>query len=406
LKFEREKLYNDNISKMSKTKSKVIIPQQEAKEINTVDDIEKQKLLLCEKKVLEPMSDSKITDMCEKKLSITDIYGELKKLDIIGVKGIGSKSVFKTNMGKALTLKVGDRYKFVGIPSSYGPNLLLSKHGIPGDYKDTTTSSSPIWISTKSKTPSKTPSPKTKSKTPSPKTPSPKTPSPKKNDIMEVAEIYFKHIGHVDKKTLETKRATTRATCKNINLGVFIYFKDPKYPDKLLEFKYELQTNENGLYPKFSNNTTKTFEEFINQFSLYTGKITGGTNKNTNKTQRNKNTNTNTNKIQRNKNTNTNKTQRNKNTNTNKTQRNKNTNTNKTQRNKNTNTNTNKTQTNTQMSPNTKEFKKQKAKYLQEAINTNRLFGIYVTPEKKEDHQFVVHQNPSTPGTPNVGLRI
>ena len=58
------------------------------------------------------------------------------------------------------------------------------------------------------------------------------------------------------------------------------------------------------------------------------------------------------------------------------------------------------------MSPNTKEFKKQKAKYLQEAINTNRLFGIYVTPEKKEDHQFVVHQNPTTPGTPNVGLRI
>ena len=111
------------------------------------------------------------------------------------------------------------------------------------------------------------------------------------------------------------------------------------------------------------------------------------------------NTNTNINKTQRNKNTNTNKTQRNKNTNTN---------TNKTQRNKNTNknTNTNKTQRNTQMSPNTKEFKKQKAKYLQEAINTNRLFGIYVTPEKKEDHQFVVHQNPTTPGTPNVGLRI
>ena len=393
---------------MSKTKTKGINPQQEATTINTVDDIEKQKLLLCEKKVLIPMSDSNITDMYEKKLSITDIYGELKKLDIIGVKGRG-RSVFKTNMGKALTLKVGENYKFVGTPYSYGPSLLLSNHGNPGDYKDTITYSSPIWISTKSKTPSpktksKTPSPKTKSKTPSPKTksktPSPETPLPKENAIMEVAEIYFNHIGHVDKKTHATTRATS---CKNINLGVFIYFKDPKYPDKLLEFKYELQTDKNGLYPEFSNNTTTTFEEFINQFSLYPDKITGGTktqrNKNTNKTQRNKNTNTN--KIQTNKNTNKNT---NTNTNTNKIQTNKNTN--KTQRNKNTNTNTNKTQRNTQMSPNTKEFKKQKAKYLQEAINTNRLFGIYVTPEKKEDHQFVVHQNPTTPGTPNVGLRI
>ena len=143
MKFEREKLYNDNISKMSKTKSKGSFPQQEAKEINTVDDIEKQKLLLCEKKVLEPMSDSKITDMCEKKLSITDIYGELKKLDIIGVKGRG-RSVFKTNMGKALTLKVGENYKFVGTPYSYGPSLLLSNHGNPGHYKDTITYSSPI----------------------------------------------------------------------------------------------------------------------------------------------------------------------------------------------------------------------------------------------------------------------
>ena len=58
------------------------------------------------------------------------------------------------------------------------------------------------------------------------------------------------------------------------------------------------------------------------------------------------------------------------------------------------------------MSPNTKKFFKKKSENLEEAINSNRLFSIYETPEKKSEHQYIVRQNPPSPQTPNVGLGL
>ena len=252
---------------MSKTKTKALNPRDEAKTINTAKDM--QKHLICIESGDINMNDAMIKDLCDEKLNVNDIYGKLHKLNIIGVKGRTSGgALFQKSGGVELTLEVGKTYKFNGISSSYGPNLSLSKRG---DYEDTMPSSPPKWVSEKminllSKR---------------------KSPSPLKiNEKMKLIGIYYKNIGYRDTTTMRT---VTKTMCNKINLGVFIYFKDPKISDKLLEFKYELQTDGNGLYPYFSNNTTTTFKDFVKQFTLPDDSILGGAKSNNNKTQRSPN---------------------------------------------------------------------------------------------------------------------